>query len=490
MILFGCGLWLIYFTILYSKNNKNIIHSWETEPYIIFNLEEKYFLVCNLSLQVLVLLYRNMALTEPQCDYLLSILDRDYVMTRTLETLSNEVHKKFERTDFFKVGNVIILLLQQDMLPEPEQRLAAVTLLYEMYRGEPLALSPFAPVFVHLLDQKANLNVIGHLPRITEPEKSFISQLVSDVSKDILLKKTATQIINSDYTVHTPVDLSKLQLSLVEKTSELPLTSKAAISVILPGFENTKKDSNSLFDKNLIKMLASGEDAPINKVYKPEFVSLAPPLLNCQDEPVWLNPITPSEHSVAYDSSMCMTSKKIYDTRKLMSKAYEGALTLQHQNEIVAELANDSKLVHHIGLTPKKLPKLVENNPLIAIEVLLKLMQSKQITEYFSVLVNMEMSLHSMEVVNRLTTTVDLPTEFIHLYISNCISTCETIKDRYMQNRLVRLVCVFLQSLIRNKIINVQELIIEVQSFCIEFSRIREAAALFRLLKQLESGEE
>ncbi|XP_044017355.1 CCR4-NOT transcription complex subunit 11 [Aphidius gifuensis] len=444
-----------------------------------------------------------MTLSPGKLVKLLKILDEEN-LNKPLESLMKQFHLEFPKEDRFKVGMTLLLMLQQsDLLPNSIQRLIALSTLFNLYQGEPLASTPFASVFCKMLsfqdkpDNKKNISI--NTPKLTKCELNLLINLIGTNSSDII-KKTPRQLLD-DHAHPTPgqIDdfLKNLQLEIVEYHSEFPAVSKCGNSIILPDNNNQMKNDNDAADaeavddaanrKLLLKKLLTGDPPYCNKNYCPEFLRLVPPMYNKPGGLNWMSLSEPTQFNVEYDYSMCVPNTA--EARILMAKAFKHVLTLQQQQNLVTELNNDPKLVYHIGLTPGKLPELVENNPLIAIEVLLKLMQSSQITEYFSVLVNMEMSLHSMEVVNRLTTTVDLPTEFVHLYISNCISTCETIKDRYMQNRLVRLVCVFLQSLIRNKIIDVQELVIEVQAFCIEFSRIREAAALFRLLKQLRSDD-
>lgn len=436
-------------------------------------------------------------LSPAETSRLLAVLPQDDL---EFEAVAKEFSSAFEPGDRFKACCAIILLLEDESLLSVTHRLALWYVLWDTFKSSKLGDNPFTSVFIQAAADA------GSGPQ----ERCLLLQLLQGGSLSTLSHLTLhTFAASAEALGQVPVaDAGALRR---EYPSQPPKALEgassfrmAAITRLLPdnpphgagaGSSSGRHEASAAppqpgaaqqlgggATRDLLEGVVRGLtlDGFEPSWHRPRPAALTPSF----EELRWLQ--LPLGQELLWDCSMGQDPGRAQAVRELVTKALKGPLMPAQQQQVLAELESDPKLVHSLGLTAEQLPALVENTPVIAYEVLLRLMRSRQIHQYFQVLASMQMSLHSMEVVNRLTSAVDLPSEFVHRYITNCITSCQGIQDKYMQNRLVRLVCVFLQSLIRNKIINIRDLLHEVQAFCINYSRIREAAGLFRLLKLLE----
>ncbi|CAF1225688.1 unnamed protein product [Adineta ricciae] len=452
-----------------------------------------------------------MSLSSKNINLLLNFLNEDTCgSTSTFEQISQDFQREISKSEYLHVGNALLLLLQnRDLTPTVAQRLIIFYLFIEMYKTDQqsISLHPFAPVFLSILQTNGDQSLKSHkhfhwiISPVTRHERIFVSLLIkANANKDII-KKTPNQFLQTDFPINDDQLQKEIHQQLAEQLRQQRRQMPALVQCHIPAVINDPEINTYGYDTLIggpncrsANTHQTIERLLVNNVMEqtihPEYLRLVPPLHECtMDELVWLSPIPNLDIDTSlftWDDSMCMSKSAYSEVRLIMDKAYQGAINLQQQQKILDDLDHDPELVHHLGLTPQKLPSLVENNPTISTSCLLKLISSSQMTDYLHTLVQMDMSLHSMEVVNRLSTSMELPREFLHLYISRCIKKCDETKDKYLQSRFVRLVSVLVQSLIRNKVIDVKDLFVEVQGFCINFRNIKEAAALFQLLKTFD----
>jgi len=167
--------------------------------------------------------------------------------------------------------------------------------------------------------------------------------------------------------------------------------------------------------------------------------------------------------------------------KKYLNRATKTNLQKSEGIYLSKGLFADKELVMHIDMSPAKLPDLVINNPGIAVDLLVCMTNTAQITKYYDVLSTMKLSTALLEVFNGLSHHVEFPKEFIQFFLRNCMHQCScSTENKVNKNRMVRLVNVFLWNIMKSKVINFEDIVVDVKQFCIEHNGIKECQDMLK----------
>lgn len=360
-----------------------------------------------------------------------SIMEHQILKEKTLDGSYQAFLKLFPKTHYFQAAYEILAWLQDDLLAQSER-----------------------------------INAIFILLEFTKHSENVFLQTVADLV-DI-----------------SPHPWEKLLLQEWLKNKEI---GKTAVSNILKLAGEAKEIDHIKRSRTVRPVVNGGSIDKMNIClgkYDPEFLRPIPDFIEISPvETNWMSPLTVPE--VLWDNESQKERAASEEVRELLKSALTNKLSNDQVATVIAALKTDSKLTFKSGISHKNLGDLVEKNSGIAVEIILAIMNSSKVQDYFGELVNIPMSLNSLEVVNKLALMMELPAEFLHLFISNCMNSCKNLKDRYTQTRFVRLLCVFINSLLKNKVLNNDELYIEIEHFCTEFNTIKEAVLVYKSIKSM-----
>jgi hypothetical protein len=114
-------------------------------------------------------------LSAKDLETLINLLNEQTTKNSNLNELATAFHKAFSKTEQFKLGCVLNILISDNLLKGP-QRISGFFLLYELYKAEPITSNPFLPLFLDALESDL----------LSVAEKNFVIQLLTNPSKEVI----------------------------------------------------------------------------------------------------------------------------------------------------------------------------------------------------------------------------------------------------------------------------------------------------------------
>jgi hypothetical protein len=184
-----------------------------------------------------------MSLSSKDINLILNFLNEDTCGSAlTLEQISAQFQHNISKSDYLRVGNALVLLLQnRDLIPTAQQRLIIIFLFNEMYKSEQqsIHMNPFAPVFISILQNNNgdNGSIQKHfhwfISPVTQHERWFVKTLINNNNKD-LIKKTPNQILQSGLPTNNDENgHEQLKEKLQERTQQLPILVQSRLPAVI-----------------------------------------------------------------------------------------------------------------------------------------------------------------------------------------------------------------------------------------------------------------
>lgn len=199
-----------------------------------------------------------MSLASKDINLILNFLNEDTCGTSlTFEQISAQFQHNISKSDYLRVGNALVLLLQnRDLISTPQQRLIILFLFHDMYKNDQqsIDLNPFAPVFLSILQQSSNGENLSNqkhfhwfITPVTMHERWFVKNLVGNNKELILMmmKKTPNQILQTTPSMNNDEHVKEeFKDKILERLQQLPVLVQCHLPAVIDDPEVNFVSSN------------------------------------------------------------------------------------------------------------------------------------------------------------------------------------------------------------------------------------------------------